>query len=76
MNPQIRDLFRKSEGRYFDEREQSELEAYASGLLARIESLQAIPAFFHDSTSSGVSDRLIRAGVLFWHVPKTRMLSF
>jgi hypothetical protein len=42
MNPQIRDLFRNSEGRYFDQREQAELEAYAAGLLARVESVQAV----------------------------------
>jgi hypothetical protein len=52
MNPQIRDLFRNSEGRYFDDREQAELEAYAAGLLARVESIQAIeraePAILED----------------------------
>ena len=42
MNQQIRELFNKAEGRYFDEGEQAQLESYASGLLARIEVLQAI----------------------------------
>lgn len=42
MNERIRDLFKKSEGRYFDEAEQVTLQAYADGILARIESMRAI----------------------------------
>ena len=42
MNQQIKSLLFKAEGRYFDDREASELESYAEGLLVRADSMQAI----------------------------------
>ena len=42
MNEQIRELFQKAEGRYFNQVEQADLESYAEGILARLDTLRAI----------------------------------
>jgi hypothetical protein len=56
MNQQIRELFNKAEGRYFDQNEQAQLESYASGLLARIEAAQAI-----ERAESAILDDVVAA---------------
>jgi phosphoglucomutase len=42
MNQEIKDLFKSSEGRYFEYGEAARLRSYAESMLGRVESIQAI----------------------------------
>jgi hypothetical protein len=56
MNPQIKDILRKAEGRYLTEEEQGHMSAYADLLAARTDSMEAI-----ERAESAILDDVVNA---------------